>query len=195
MKIIATMPLYKFMDAICVQSLIAMVMDIQEKGDSLKMCFTQGENVCLARNMMFKHCADISDLDYVITLDSDHDYSADAMYRIIEKIEKNDLPALSASYKVRGDKYYSMVRDGKNITKETLGDGVQDCDIFGFGFAVFKKDTIKKMVDKYKMPFEMDGTTYTGEDALFCQRMKDSGMRVCYDADITIGHLCTVWNR
>lgn len=200
MKIIAMMPLYKFMDAPCVQALITMMSDIYLKGDHFKIVFTQGENICLARNQMFQYCSTLNDIDYFLCLDSDHEYSSGALYTLINKMNVFELPALSASYYMRGNRKFSMIRKNEhgiyeNVTHETLGKGVQECDVFGFGFLVLKPQTIKTLVQKHKNPFVMDGKSYTGEDYYFCNLMKQEGMRVCYDADTIVGHYTSFFNK
>jgi len=194
------MPLYKYMDAPCVQAFVGMMSDVFLKGDHFKIVFTQGENVCLARNKMFEYIAGINGVDYVLALDSDHEYSAKALYDLIAKIERYDLPAISASYYVRGDRKFSMIRRGddgvyRNVDVDSLGSGVQKCDVFGFGFVVFRHSTIKQMIAKHPHPFVMTGDKDTGEDFYFCKLMEDEGFNVFYDADTIVGHYTSFFNK
>ena len=200
LRIKAMMPLYRFMEGVSVQSLISMLFDIFKKGDRIELIFTQGINVCLARNQMFRYCCEEPEgsLDYILTLDSDHIYSAQLMYNLINKIEKYDLPLLSASYYVRGAKYFSMLKKDPvskkmyNIKEVKNQSGVQECDVIGFGFGVFKADVIRKVYNKHKTLFLMDGKTYTGEDTYFCQLMQKEGYKIHYDPESIVGHLATV---
>jgi hypothetical protein len=199
MNIIGIMPLYKSMDAPCVQALIAMISEIYMKGDGIKIVFTQGMNLCLARNQMLDYCADLKKKDvkysYILALDHDHEYSAKALYTLIDKIEINNLPALSAAYYKRGNREFHMARDNKSITAATLGTGVQPCDLFGFGFNVFKPETIVKIFEYTKTPFQMDGDRYTSEDVSFCRVMKGLGLQPYYDADTIVGHYTSFFNK
>ena len=197
-KIFAFMPLYKFMDGPAVQQFAGMILDIANKGDKLQIGFTQGMNVALARNQLFEHIATMPEdqwPDYILTLDSDHAYSATTLYSLIEKMEKHGLNNLAAPYRVRGSRELSMVKDGKNVFDSNLGTGVQECDCYGFGFNLFKPAFIKELKDKFKTLFKMEGDTYCGEDFYFCNLVRKAGYKCYYDADNIMGHYCLVLNK
>jgi len=201
MKILTLMPAYKIMDIEAVKSLTALQSDIYNRGDNINIAYISGFNTVLARTALINYAAKQEDVDYVLWLDSDHIYKASYVYELISKIEKNNLEMLSAGYLTRGPRnlfaHGSFIDNGnfKQHKKGTVS-GLIDCDIIGFGFLVMKQDFVKRMVNKYgKDLFKMDYSNNTTEDIYFCRKMKEEGIRICYDADIIVGHLMTVVNE
>lgn len=204
MRIVACMPSYKIMDVLAVRSLVAFQADIYSKGDNLLLTFTNGYTAAHGRNVMFRYAAK-QEADYVVSLDSDHIYSATALYTLIDKLEKNNLQMLSAKYYARSDfrpnkrtvAMGSYGKDGKFELRVPPPDetGLIDVDVVGMGFCVFKHDFVKKLTEKHKNLFHIDSRGNFADDVVFCSFAKEEGARVCYDADTIIGHISTVVNR
>jgi len=203
MKIIACMPSYKIMDVLAVRSLVAFQADIYGKGDNLLMTFTNGYTAAHGRNFMFKYAA-TQEADYVLSLDSDHIYSAKAIYTLIDKLEKNNYELLSAKYWARGDfRANSRViaggdfaKDGKFELRNPPEDetGIQEVDVMGLGFMLLRHSFVKKMCAKYKNLFYTNRFNDYADDVVFSRFCKDEGVIQRYDADTMIGHLSTVIN-
>jgi hypothetical protein len=201
MKIYALMPAQKVIQVEAVQALIAMQADIYNNGDNFNIAFTNGHNPVLARISLMRHAAIQENVDYVLWLDSDHIYRAKALYTLIEKMNKENLDALSAGYLVRGPcetfAHGRHLEDGtfKQFEKKDC-EGIVDADVLGFGFFLMKHSFVKSFVDKHGTDlFHMDYKDNSTEDVYFCRKMKEDGYRVCFDADTIVGHLMTWVNK
>ena len=102
MRVLALMPAYKIMDVLAVRSLVAFQADLYSEGHTLHIVFTNGYTASAGRQFMFEYAAK-EVADYVLSLDSDHVYSASVFHRLIKKMEDNDLSLLSAKYYARSD--------------------------------------------------------------------------------------------
>jgi len=210
MKVLALMPAYKIMDVLAVRSLVAFQADLYSEGHNLQICFTAGYTAAHGRNTMFRYAAG-QEADYVLSLDSDHVYSASAFHTLIEKMEKNNLQMLSAKYYARSDmrakgrtvamgKYDENMKFSLHVPP--LDDNGVDCekglvelDVLGLGFCVFKHEFVKKMTGKYENLFHTNKRGDFADDVVFCSFVKDEGYKLFYDADTIIGHISTIVNQ
>lgn len=193
MKFAICLPVYKFMEDKPICSLLAMISDIYNKDDKIDLVFAHSIGVALARNLMFEQAIK-TDADYILSLDCDHIYRASALYALVDQMEKNNLQMLSAAYNARGQfDYYAHLKLGeKGKTKIPIlpkGTGIYECDAVGMGFCLFKREFVKMLSEKYKPLFRFADDTYSGEDVYLCQLVKQEGHKVCFDADIKVGHL------
>jgi len=209
MKIVACMPSYKIMDVLAVQSLVAFQCDVFSKGDGLNILFANNYTASKGRDMLFRVASEsFKDSDYVISLDSDHVYSAKAMYSLIDKMEKNNLDLLSAKYYCRNDfghdnngrRKVAMIRytDDKGnfelYEPEDNESGLIDVDVVGLGFCVMKMDFVRKLIAKYGDLFTTNENGNYADDVIFCGYVQKEGKRICYDADTIVGHISTIIN-
>ena len=207
MNILILIPMYKMMEAEAVKSLLEMCIDIHNKGDNYNIAVSNNISIALARNNMFKLVAESGQrYDYVLSIDTDHLYSAKKLYDLINKMEDNELELLLAAYFVRGisenkvRKFAHLKRNEKGVVTKIIYDpnnrptGIIDVDIIGFGFVVLRPAFIKKIYDKHKVLFKMDPVDFTTEDVYFSKLVKEDGYRLCIDADTIIGHFMSVVN-
>ena len=203
------MPTYKIMDVLAVQSLVAFQCDVYSKGDKIHILFANNYTASKGRDMMFKVATEnFRDADYLISLDSDHVYSATAMYTLIEKMEKNNLSLLSAKYYCRND--FGHFGKGRKVAmiryKGDQGDfdlyeppegetGLTEVDIVGLGFCVMKMDFIRNLVEKYGDLFTTNENGNYADDVIFCGYVKKDGTKIHYDADTIVGHISTIINK
>ena len=201
MNILVLMPMYKVMETACVQSLIGFQNEVYDKDDRLKFVFTNGFNAAKSRNLLANYAATTEEeFDFILWLDSDHIYQAQAMYDLYARMKEKDLPLLSASYKVRGGditahgKYFKEEEAYRQFKcddlKEIVAGEVCECDVLGFGFMVMEKDFLKAMHEKYGNDlFILDNADNATEDVQFCKLVKQEGYKVCFDPNIKIGHI------
>ena len=212
MRIVACMPAYKIMDVLAVRSLVAFQADVYSRGDNLLITFTGGYTASHGRNVMFRYAAE-QEADYVISLDSDHIYSAQAMYNLIDKMEKNNLQLLSAKYYARSDmrannrtvamgRYEKDDREGFKLHVPPLDEdgrdsetGLIEMDVVGLGFCVMKHSFVKEMTSKYKHLFHVDRKGNFADDVVFSGFVQDQGYKLFYDADNIIGHISVIVNK
>ena len=203
------MPTYKIMDALAVQSLVAFQCDVYAHGDEIQILFANNYTASKGRDVMFRHAAEnFKDADYMISLDSDHVYSAKAMYDLIEKMEANKLDLLSAKYYCRNDlgldgtkRKVAMIRytgdDGKFELHEPPDDetGLIPVDVVGLGFCVMKMDFVREIVGTYGDLFTTNENGNYADDVIFCAYVQKAGRKIYYDADTIVGHISTVINK
>jgi len=199
MKIVIIMPTYRVMDVQCVQSLVAFNNTLFMQGHQVCMLFANNCMIQTGRQQLIESACKVKGADYVLCLDSDHIYDVNKFYKLHIDMENNKLGMLSAKYYKRN--YFRQPRqiaackrfDGELQPISPAKDeaGIQECDVVGFGFLLMKFDFIKDLLDKEKVLFKMDGQ---GEDIYFCNLVKKYGHKVCYDADVVIGHMSTIVN-
>lgn len=204
LNIIACMPAYKIMDVLAVRSLVAFQADLYSAGHRLYIVFTNGYTASQGRDVMFRHAAK-EEADYVLSLDSDHVYSATALYSLIDKLEENNLQLLSAKYYARSDfrlnnrtvamgKYDEKGKFELHVPKKDEK-GLVDMDVVGLGFCVIKHEFVKKLTEKHENLFHIDRRGNYADDVVFCSFVKEEGERICYDADTIVGHISVMVNQ
>lgn len=199
MKIVITMPTYRVMDVNCVQSLVAFNNVLAMQGNHVCMLFANNCMIQTGRQLLIESACKIVGADYVLCLDSDHIYDTNKFYKLVSDMEMAKLGMLSAKYYKRN--YFKKPRqiaackrfhgELQHIAPKENETGIKECDVVGFGFLLMKFDFIKNLLNKEKVLFKMDGQ---GEDIYFCDLVKKHGHKVCYDADVVIGHMSTIVN-
>lgn len=200
MKMTILIPIYKTMDAPCVQSLLSMQNHLHGAGHNLKFIFANGFNAARARVGLAREAVEDKEFnaDYFLWLDSDHLYDPSAVMKLINKIEEDKLPMLSAAYKLRGgeETVHGITENGKfrhfhyKDFKDMPQNQLIEADIVGFGFLVMRGQFLRDMWAKYgenlfKMDIGMNGT----EDVAFCQCAKKDGVKVLFHPQVRVGHL------
>lgn len=203
MKIAVLIPFYKTMDTNAVQSLITMFADIHSRGDIYIPVVCQSMYIDKARSFLVKTLVEhVQGVDYVLCIDTDHVYDANAVYGLIKAMEENNLDMLSAGYVGRGrPKHWVHLKaqnPGEQPTAIPVGGPpeVTECDVVGFGFLVMKTAFLKQMWEKHGFKLFSGGidgdAVKVGDDVKFCELMKAEGKRVCFHAGIKVGHISTV---
>jgi len=183
MKILILMPMYKSMDAHCVISLIDFIQNLHEDGHTARIVFTHGFNAAKARKQLAWHAVEKEGFEYVLWLDTDHVYKTENLYKLVERMEKDNLPMLSATYTMHGcpDTAHGITEGDKfrHFTQDELKKGVIDCTVVGFGFLVMRWEFLKKMWDTFgDNLFVLDAKDNCTEDVKFCRCALDEGYRV-----------------
>lgn len=196
MKLIVCMPLYKQMDVSCVISLVDFYQDLHKDGHEIKFVFTNGFNAAKARKQLAQFASENRDegYDYVLWLDSDHVYRKESFYALIDRIEKENVPMVSATYKLHGcsETAHGITENDvfRHFKEEELKEDLIDCTVVGFGFLVMTKKFMEEMWDNYgDSLFSMDARENCTEDVKFCRCVLDSGHRVVFDPKVKVGHI------
>jgi GT2 family glycosyltransferase len=196
MKILATMPTHKVMEVKAVSALFDMQKELTLHGHSLELMTYNGFNPYFARNRLFK-AAMKREVDWILSLDSDMVCTANAFYSIIDK----DKDIVSAKYYVCGDvnQDYRALAMGNwqdaehkkfaQVMPQSDEKGLQEVDVCGFGFVAIKPEVMKKVYEDGDGFFTPSGSVFQTDDVLFCDRAKECGYKIYYDADVVVGHL------
>lgn len=200
MKLAILIPIYKTMEASCVQSLLDFYSRIHASGIEVRFYFANGFNAARARLGLARSVCEEKEFiaDFVLWLDSDHIYSNKTFDGLINAMEAQNLPMLSAAYKLRGSEetVHGITEDGKfrhfhyKDFAELPDDHLIECDVVGFGFLLMRGDFLRNMwgkhgEDLFKMDIGMNGT----EDVAFCQCAKKDGIKILFHPKMRVGHI------
>ena len=196
MRFKVLMPMYKSMNVSCVISLIDFLLDLRNNGHEVDFGCTNGFNAAKARKALVKEAAEKENYDYALWLDSDHLYRSEDLFKLIDRMNEENLGMLSACYKLHGgsDTSHGIVEDDKfrHFKEEELKDDLIDCTVVGFGFLVMTKHYVKKMWDRFgDNLFILDAKENCTEDVKFCRCVLHAGDRVCFDPKVKVGHIET----
>ena len=202
LKIAVLIPFYKFMDAKSVESLIVMIADIHNRGDVYVPIFCHSLLIEKARTLLIKTAVEQApDADYVLCIDTDHVYSAKALYGLIEALEERNLDMLSAAYVARSMPgfYAHCALDAQGIARKipsSVREGIVECDAVGFGFLLMRPSFLRKMWEKHAAGLfsaELkDGKMQASDDVRFCELARQEGHGVMFHAGIKVGHISQV---
>lgn len=140
--------------------------------------------------------------DRVLWLDSDILFESNLMFRLSEHLD-NGLEYISGLYFKRQYptepvcfKHITQIQDGKelitqaNIYKDYPKDNVFEVDATGFGAVMLTVDLLKRVRDKYGLPFSPQ--LGLGEDMSFCWRAKQVGAKLYCDSSIKLKHIGSI---
>ena len=154
-----------------------------------------------ARNNLAKHAID-GDFDRILWLDSDMEFKPDLMVELMKDMDENNLdivgglyftrrkPSIPVVYQKVG--YYHSDEDD-SVSPAALSyyeypkDQLFPCEGIGFGAVLVKTELVKKVQEKYGLPFSP--ILGFGEDLSFCMRARDVGSEIYCDSRIKVGHI------
>lgn len=154
-----------------------------------------------ARNSLAKHAID-GGFDRVLWLDSDMEFQPDLLERLSEDMETENCDIIGGLYFTRKQPTIPVVYqkvgyfhsdEDDTVSPAALSyyeypkDQIFPCEGIGFGAVLVKTDLIKKVQEKYGLPFSP--ILGFGEDLSFCMRARDVGGKVCCDSRIKVGHI------
>ena len=150
-----------------------------------------------ARNNLAKQAVD-GGFDKILWLDSDMSFAPDLMERLVE----DDLDMVGGLYFSRKEPIVPVVYqkvgyfhddETDEVTPAALNyyeypqDELFPCEGIGFGGVLVSVDLIKKVQEKYGLPFSP--VLGFGEDLSFCIRARDVGATIMCDSRIKMGHV------
>lgn len=155
-----------------------------------------------ARNNLAKQAVD-GEFDRVLWLDSDMDFAPDLMVKLSENMDNGcemvgglaftrKIPSYPVVYEKVGY-YHSDETD--DVTPAAVSyfeypkDQLFKCEGIGFGAVMVSVDLIKRVQDKFGLPFSP--IMGFGEDLSFCIRAQQLGADIWCDSRIKVGHIGT----
>lgn len=137
--------------------------------------------------------------DQVVMLDSDMIFEPDSILRLEEHL-KNGLDFVSGIYFKRKKPVEPVIYNEMTVSQNEIGyipsiksyldypkDQLFEIEACGFGLVMMKTEVIKKVQDKFGLPFFP--VAGFGEDIAFCYRMKTLGIKRYCDSSIKAQHL------
>ena len=185
LKVLIAVPTVGQIPTKTVMSLIMLMFQKTEAVEYL-LRFTENSLVYDARNEMAKIAVE-GNADYVLWIDSDMTFPADALQRMLA----DDKDVVTGLYFTRhGDHkpviYHHVGEDGtipvKHVPNELFE--VEGC---GFGMVLMKTSVLRKVAEAYHLLFHPIPSL--GEDLSFCYRWKQLGGKIWCDPSIKCGHI------
>ena len=154
-----------------------------------------------ARNTLAKQAVD-GGFDRVLWLDSDMDFKPDMLVNLMRDMDDNNLEIVGGIYFSRKEPVVPVVYQKVGYYHDDEQDTVTPCALnyyeypkdelfpcegIGFGAVLMTTDLIKKVQDKYGLPFSP--ILGFGEDLSFCIRARDVGATIMCDSRIKVGHV------
>lgn len=154
-----------------------------------------------ARNTLAKQAVD-GGFDRVLWLDSDMDFKPDMFVNLMQDMDDNNLEIVGGIYFSRKEPVVPVVYQKVGYFHDDEQDTVTPCALnyyeypkdelfpcegIGFGAVLMTTDLIKKVQDKYGLPFSP--ILGFGEDLSFCIRARDVGATIMCDSRIKVGHV------
>lgn len=137
--------------------------------------------------------------DQVVMLDSDMIFEPDSIMRLEEHL-RNGLDFVSGIYFKRKKPAEPVIYNRMDLSQNEIGyipsidsyldypkDQLFEIEACGFGLVMMKTEVIKKVQDKFGLPFFP--VAGFGEDIAFCYRMKALGIKRYCDSSIKAKHL------
>ena len=140
--------------------------------------------------------------DRVLWFDSDLTFQDDTMERLVEDMEAGGYDIVSGLYFLRKpntkpivfdnlvwemDTETKMVEAGATYYEDYPKDALFECAGVGFGCVMTTTDILKRVSDKYGLPFTP--LLGLGEDLSFCWRATNVGAKIMCDSRIKCGHI------
>ncbi len=189
MKIMVAIPCMDMMHTLFVKSLLGL-----KRVGEMQFAFSASSLVYDSRNGLAKK-AITEGFDYILWLDSDMEFPADLLERLMESGKdyvsalyfKRRLPVSPVIYEKVG--YYHGDDEVTPIAVPfaSYPDSLFEVEGTGFGAVLLSVEALKKVVDRYGAPFSP--ILGFGEDLSFCLRCKEVGVKMYCDPTIKAGHV------
>lgn len=154
-----------------------------------------------ARNTLAKHGVD-GEFDRILWLDSDMEFEPTLLEKLSNDMDEHNCDIVGGLYFTRREPSIPVVyqkvgyfhdEEKDEVTPMALNyyeypqDQVFPCEGIGFGAVLVKVDLVKKVQEKYGLPFSP--ILGFGEDLSFCIRARDVGSEIFCDSSINLGHI------
>lgn len=126
--------------------------------------------------------------DAVLWLDSDMRFPRDVLFRLL----KHDVPVVGINYSKRalGEGFTAIkVIDGPFCETTDESEGLEQVESLGFGCILIRPKLLKGMPNPDVTPWfqhkHLGGKKWMGEDVFFCELLKEAGIPVYVDHDLS----------
>lgn len=155
----------------------------------------ENRNEITRRLMKFEEKNNFS-FDYVLWIDNDIMFAFEDVKRLLDNLETGNDFVSGVYYNLHGGTIkpvaYRQSGNTYNWLEEKDLAGVMEVDAVGFGFCAFKAELLRKVFEKYKpRPFNMrllDDGALVSEDQVFCERLKEMGIKIWLDSSTVVKH-------
>ena len=156
----------------------------------------------IGRNLLTKRLLDLwgHECDVFVSLDTDHDFTPDDVWRLINLVDPITRPVVSGLYHacdLAGDQVRPVVirRRGEELQTvwELPENDFVECDVIGEGFRAVHISVLRKIeaaIGPHWFDFnETEAKRFMPEDNAFCRRVQEiAGTKIYVHTGIDIGH-------
>lgn len=169
------------------------ILGMRRVGDT-KITISCSSLIYDARNHMAMRAVD-EGFDRLLWLDSDMSFEPDLMERLSARLDEGR-DYVSGLYFTRKPPILPVIYRGycreDGVPVPVWYDNYPRDDVFevsatGFGGVMMTAECVKKVVDKFGLPFSPMGRF--GEDLSFCARLSQAGVKMWVDSTIKMGHV------
>lgn len=192
-KVMIAIPTLDYMHRRFVESLTALIKELDATYDEADVCFEGCTLVYISRDNLVWKAID-GKYKYMLWLDADMVFDKDIFW----KLYKTDKDFVTGLYKGRHGTTRPCIFDNlvppirwDDFNHEGEGDGhekqlvkIAGC---GFGCVLIKTDILEAVMNKYGTCFTP--TTQLGEDLAFCQRAAEMGYDIWANMEVKCGHI------
>lgn len=165
-----------------------------EKVGECKLIMKSGAMIYAARDD-FAMKAIQGEYDYVFWMDSDMQFPANALTKLLEDIREKDLDMVTGLYFRRIPPYSPVLFDKLEINGveadwsefQSIPEGLFEVGGCGFGCVLMKTDLFFDVQSKFGQMFTPIGRN--GEDVAFCWRARQCGYKIWCDPEVLCGHV------
>jgi GT2 family glycosyltransferase len=165
-----------------------------EKPEGCSLTMKSGALIYAARDSM-AITAIQNEYDYVFWMDSDMQFPADALTRLLRVMTEKDLDIVTGLYFRRIPPYSPVLFDKLEINGveadysefQSIPDGLFEVGGCGFGCVLMKTDVFFDVQSKFEQMFSPIGRN--GEDVAFCWRARQCGYKIWCDPSVECGHV------
>ena len=177
-----------------VPALFAQSLALLAKPEDAVLAMKMGTLIYTSRNDL-ANMAIQNGSDYIFWMDSDMTFPQDALLRMIDTLEENNLDILTGLYFRRVPPYTPVLFDrlemNGNICSwsefHSIPAGLFEIGGCGFGCLLMRTDVFFDGQARYGNMFTPIGNN--GEDIAFCVRAREMGYKIMCDPSIRCGHV------
>lgn len=165
-----------------------------EKVGECALIMKSGALIYMSRDQMAV-AAIQGEFDYVMWFDSDMQFPADTLVRMVKTAQDKNIDILSGLYFRRIPPYTPVLFDklelkdeGADYTEfEEIPEELFECGGIGFGCCLMKTDVFFDVQSRFGQMFVPLGGN--GEDSSFCWRARQCGYKIYCDPTLICGHV------
>ena len=177
-----------------VPAIFAQSLTLLQKPENTCLSMQMGSLIYAARNSLAAEAIK-QEADYVFWMDSDMLFPTNALVKMIDTLEKNELDILTGVYFRRRPPYTPTLFEildmyGEACSHRTvreIPEGLFEVAGCGFGCVLLTTDVLMSVQAKFGNMFAPIGNN--GEDVAFCWRARQCGYKIMCDPSVVCGHV------
>lgn len=126
--------------------------------------------------------------DWVLWLDSDMRFPRDALVKLLQ----HKAPVVGINYSKRqfGGGFTGIKSEGAQLQTTASSEGLERVEALGMGCLLMRGDVFAALPDPAETPWfqhrHLGGGKWMGEDVWFCQLLREAGVQILADHDLSL---------